>query len=80
MSLDYSSHSMSRTDYEVFRQEISEEDKDILNSEMEDSVQLMSDAGSATVSGMMLWKQQVTAIARVHFLRLKHDMKGFRAL
>lgn len=67
-------------DYEVFRQEISEEDKDILNSEMEDSVQLMSDAGSATVGGMTLWKQQVTAIARVHFLRLKHDMKGFRAL
>ncbi|XP_056407478.1 ABC-type organic anion transporter ABCA8-like isoform X2 [Hyla sarda] len=68
-------------DYEVFSQEImSEQDRDNLNSEMEDSVQLMSDSGKATVSGMALWSQQVMAIARIRFLKLKYDMKSFRAL
>ncbi|KAM3920831.1 ABC-type organic anion transporter ABCA8-like [Leptodactylus fuscus] len=68
-------------DYSVFGQEMmNEEDKDIVSSEMEDSVQLMSDSGNATVKGMALWRQQVLAIARVRFLKLKHDMKGFRAL
>ncbi|XP_066442093.1 ATP-binding cassette sub-family A member 9-like [Eleutherodactylus coqui] len=68
-------------DYAVFSQEMmSEEEKDILSSEMEDSVHLMSDAGNSTVSGMALWRQQVMAIARIRFLKLKHNMKGFRAL
>ncbi|KAG9466200.1 hypothetical protein GDO78_017057 [Eleutherodactylus coqui] len=68
-------------DYAVFSQEMmSEEEKDILSSEMEDSVQLMSDVGNSTVSEMALWRQQVMAIARIRFLKLRHNMKGFRAL
>ncbi|XP_075034209.1 ABC-type organic anion transporter ABCA8-like isoform X2 [Mixophyes fleayi] len=68
-------------DYAVFNQEMtSEEDREFLNSETEESIQLMSDSGNATVSGMALWRQQVLAVARIRFLKLKHDMKGFRAL
>ncbi|CAN2391762.1 ATPase activity, partial [Pristimantis euphronides] len=68
-------------DYAVFNQEMmSEEDKDLLTAEMEDSVQLMSDSGNATVCEMALWRQQVMAIARIRFLKLKHNMKGFRAI
>ncbi|XP_075034204.1 ATP-binding cassette sub-family A member 9-like isoform X2 [Mixophyes fleayi] len=68
-------------DYAVFNQEMtSEEDREFLNSETEESIQLMSDSGNATVSGMALWRQQVLAVARIRFLNLKHDMKGFRAL
>ncbi|XP_063816982.1 ABC-type organic anion transporter ABCA8-like isoform X2 [Pseudophryne corroboree] len=72
---------IERGDYAVFNQEMtSEEDREFLNSEMEESIQLMSDSGTATVSGMALWRQQVLAVARIRFLKLRHDMKGFRAL
>uniref|UniRef100_A0A5F8H607 ABC transporter domain-containing protein n=1 Tax=Monodelphis domestica TaxID=13616 RepID=A0A5F8H607_MONDO len=33
-----------------------------------------------SVSGMALWKQQIWAVARVRFLKLKHDRKVLRSL
>ncbi|KAM9296636.1 ABC-type organic anion transporter ABCA8-like [Gastrophryne carolinensis] len=72
---------IERGDYSVFGQEMtSEEEQVVLNSEMEESIQLMEDSGNATLSGLALWRQQVLAVARIRFLKLKRDMKSFRAI
>ncbi|XP_068120404.1 ABC-type organic anion transporter ABCA8-like isoform X2 [Hyperolius riggenbachi] len=72
---------IERGDYGVFGQEMTtEEDRELVNAEMEDSIQLMADSGSATLGGMQLWKKQVLAMARMRFLKLKHNMKSFRAI
>ncbi|NXE05293.1 ABCAA protein, partial [Lophotis ruficrista] len=36
---------------------------------------LLSDTGKVTVSGLGLWRQQVTAVAWLHFLKLKRSVK-----
>ncbi|XP_009805247.2 ATP-binding cassette sub-family A member 10 [Gavia stellata] len=41
---------------------------------------LLSDTGKAAVSGLALWRQQVSAIARVHFLKLKSSVKNLRSI
>ncbi|XP_068120401.1 ABC-type organic anion transporter ABCA8-like isoform X2 [Hyperolius riggenbachi] len=72
---------IERGDYGVFGQEMTtEEDRELVNAEIEESIQLMADSGSATLRGMQLWKQQVLAMARMRFLKLKHNMKSFRAI
>ncbi|NWS94649.1 ABCA9 protein, partial [Mionectes macconnelli] len=41
---------------------------------------LLSDAGKATVDGLALWRQQVSAMAWVHFLKLKSSVKNLRSI
>ncbi|NXB06545.1 ABCA9 protein, partial [Cnemophilus loriae] len=41
---------------------------------------LLSDAGKASVQGLALWRQQVSAVARVHFLKLKSSVKNLRSI
>ncbi|XP_072270166.1 ABC-type organic anion transporter ABCA8-like isoform X2 [Pyxicephalus adspersus] len=68
-------------DYGVFDQEVTgEEDREVLSSEIEDSIQLMADSGNATLTGLALWRQQTLAVARIRFLKLKNNMKSFRAI
>ncbi|KAF7238188.1 ATP-binding cassette sub-family A member 8 [Varanus komodoensis] len=43
--------------------------------EKEQDVLLLSDTGKATMKGTELWKQQVCAMARMHFLNLRRDKK-----
>ncbi|NXC42520.1 ABCAA protein, partial [Penelope pileata] len=48
--------------------------------EMEPSSLLLSDAGRVMVGGWELWRQQVFAMARVHFLNLKSSVKNLRSI
>ncbi|NXM13574.1 ABCA9 protein, partial [Ploceus nigricollis] len=41
---------------------------------------LLSDPGTASVQGLTLWRQQVSAMARVHFLKLKSSVKNLRSI
>ncbi|XP_070790839.1 ABC-type organic anion transporter ABCA8-like [Pituophis catenifer annectens] len=43
--------------------------------EMEQDLLLLSEMGKVTVKGLELWRQQVCAIARMHFLNLKRECK-----
>ncbi|KAM9296612.1 ATP-binding cassette sub-family A member 9-like [Gastrophryne carolinensis] len=53
---------------------------DHLSSEPEESMLLMSDSGTPILNGMALWWQQVVAMAKIRFLKLKNDMKGLRSI
>ncbi|XP_073463280.1 ABC-type organic anion transporter ABCA8-like [Aquarana catesbeiana] len=70
---------IEKGDYGVFAQEQNEEE-DHFSSEPEDSILLMSDSGTPTISGLALWRQQVLAVARIRYLKLIHDIKGFRSI
>ncbi|KAG8129259.1 hypothetical protein E2320_016253, partial [Naja naja] len=48
--------------------------------EMEQDLLLLSEMGKVTVKGLELWRQQVCAIARMHFLNLKREWKIWGAL
>ncbi|NXR43773.1 ABCA9 protein, partial [Hippolais icterina] len=41
---------------------------------------LLSDAGKASVQGLALWRQQVSAMARLHFLKLKSSVKNLQSI
>ncbi|NXJ80395.1 ABCAA protein, partial [Trogon melanurus] len=41
---------------------------------------LLSGTGKATVGGLALWRQQVSAMAWVHFLKLKSSVKNLRSI
>ncbi|KFZ65123.1 ATP-binding cassette sub-family A member 10, partial [Podiceps cristatus] len=41
---------------------------------------LLSDTGKAAVDGLALWRQQVSAMAWVHFLKLKSSVKNLRSI
>ncbi|XP_069808887.1 ABC-type organic anion transporter ABCA8-like isoform X2 [Dendropsophus ebraccatus] len=72
---------IKKGDYGVFaRCDQNEDEIRDLSPEVEDSVMLMSDSGSVTLHGLALWRQQVVTMARIRFLKLKHDMKGFRSI
>ncbi|CAI9593718.1 unnamed protein product, partial [Staurois parvus] len=72
---------IEKGDYNVFAPEQNDtEDRDHFSMEPEDSTLLMSDSGTPTISGMALWRQQVLAVARIRYLKLIHDMKGFRSI
>ncbi|ETE58843.1 ATP-binding cassette sub-family A member 9, partial [Ophiophagus hannah] len=48
--------------------------------EMEQDLLLLSEMGKVTMKGLELWRQQVCAIARMHFLNLKREWKIWGAL
>ncbi|NXQ64136.1 ABC8B protein, partial [Anthoscopus minutus] len=41
---------------------------------------LLSDTGTASVQGLALWRQQVCATARVHFLKLRSSVRNLRSI
>ncbi|NXK17444.1 ABCAA protein, partial [Arenaria interpres] len=41
---------------------------------------LLSDTGKASVDGLALWRQQVSAMAWVHFLKLKSSVKNLQSI
>ncbi|XP_076209680.1 ATP-binding cassette sub-family A member 10-like isoform X2 [Aptenodytes patagonicus] len=41
---------------------------------------LLSDTGKAAVGGLALWRQQVSAMAWVHFLKLKSSVKNLQSI
>ncbi|NXI63370.1 ABCAA protein, partial [Anseranas semipalmata] len=41
---------------------------------------LLSGTGTVMVSGLALWRQQVSAMARVHFLKLKGSVKNLQSI
>ncbi|NXE01436.1 ABCA9 protein, partial [Chaetorhynchus papuensis] len=41
---------------------------------------LLSDTRKASVQGLALWRQQVSAMARVHFCKLKSSVKNLRSI
>lgn len=59
-------------DYGILHREPVEGDR---RGEMEQDLLLLSDTGKATVHSTDLWRQQVYAIARMHFLNLKRETK-----
>ncbi|XP_077110841.1 ABC-type organic anion transporter ABCA8-like [Ranitomeya variabilis] len=69
---------IEKGDYGVFAP--SEDESREMSSEVEDSALLMSDSGTITLRGLALWRQQVLTVARIRFLKLKHDMKGIRSI
>ncbi|XP_073463270.1 ABC-type organic anion transporter ABCA8-like isoform X2 [Aquarana catesbeiana] len=72
---------IEKGDYGVFAHEQNEqEDQDHFSSEPEDSILLMSDSSIPTISGLALWRQQVLAVARIRYLNLIRDVKGFRSI
>uniref|UniRef100_A0A8C0I890 ABC transporter domain-containing protein n=1 Tax=Bubo bubo TaxID=30461 RepID=A0A8C0I890_BUBBB len=48
--------------------------------EMDPGSLLLSDTRKVAVSGLALWRQQVSAIAWVHFLKLKSSVKNLRSM
>ncbi|XP_057274492.1 ATP-binding cassette sub-family A member 9-like isoform X3 [Pezoporus wallicus] len=55
-----------------------EEDGDV--EEKDQSLLVFSEHGSTAVSGMELWRQQVCAVMKVRFLKLKHEGKFLRSI
>ncbi|KFV49627.1 ATP-binding cassette sub-family A member 9, partial [Gavia stellata] len=55
-----------------------EEDGDL--EERDQSLLVFSEQGSTAVGGMALWRQQVCAMMRVRFLKLKHEGKFLRSI
>ncbi|XP_031362237.2 ATP-binding cassette sub-family A member 10 [Lonchura striata] len=41
---------------------------------------LLSDTGTSSLQGLALWRQQVSATARVHFLKLRSSVKNLRSI
>uniref|UniRef100_A0A8C9NK02 ATP binding cassette subfamily A member 10 n=1 Tax=Serinus canaria TaxID=9135 RepID=A0A8C9NK02_SERCA len=48
--------------------------------ERDQNLPWFSKQGILAMSGMMLWRQQVCAVLRIHLLRLKHDGKFLRGI
>uniref|UniRef100_A0A674KC10 ATP binding cassette subfamily A member 10 n=1 Tax=Terrapene triunguis TaxID=2587831 RepID=A0A674KC10_9SAUR len=72
---------IDEADYGVFSEEQAEEERDAFSpDELEQSLLSLSDTGKATVRGTALWRQQVCALARIRFLKLKHESQTFRLL
>uniref|UniRef100_A0A8C3FV59 ATP binding cassette subfamily A member 10 n=1 Tax=Chrysemys picta bellii TaxID=8478 RepID=A0A8C3FV59_CHRPI len=58
-----------------------EEERDAFSpDELEQSLLSLSDTGKATVRGTALWRQQVCALARIRFLKLKHENQTLRSI
>uniref|UniRef100_A0A674KI78 ATP binding cassette subfamily A member 10 n=1 Tax=Terrapene triunguis TaxID=2587831 RepID=A0A674KI78_9SAUR len=69
---------IDEADYGVFSEEQAEEERDAFSpDELEQSLLSLSDTGKATVRGTALWRQQVCALARIRFLKLKHESQTF---
>uniref|UniRef100_A0A8C0IR44 ATP binding cassette subfamily A member 10 n=1 Tax=Chelonoidis abingdonii TaxID=106734 RepID=A0A8C0IR44_CHEAB len=58
-----------------------EEERDTFSPhELKQSLLSLSDTGKVTVRGRALWRQQVCALARIRFLKLKHESQAIRSI
>ncbi|XP_049715382.1 cholesterol transporter ABCA5 isoform X2 [Elephas maximus indicus] len=72
---------IDQADYSVFTQQPPEEEMDSKSfDEMEQSLLILSETQASLVSTMSLWKQQVSTIAKCHFLTLKRESKSVRSV
>ncbi|XP_030389946.1 ATP-binding cassette sub-family A member 10-like [Gopherus evgoodei] len=72
---------IDQADYGVFGEEQAEEERDTFSPhELKQSLLSLSDTGKATVRGRALWRQQVCALARIRFLKLKHESQAIRSI
>uniref|UniRef100_A0A8C0H0A8 ATP binding cassette subfamily A member 10 n=1 Tax=Chelonoidis abingdonii TaxID=106734 RepID=A0A8C0H0A8_CHEAB len=72
---------IDQADYGVFSEEQTEEERDTFSPhELKQSLLSLSDTGKVTVRGRALWRQQVCALARIRFLKLKHESQAIRLL
>ncbi|KAM5273748.1 cholesterol transporter ABCA5 [Ctenodactylus gundi] len=72
---------IDQADYSVFTQQPPEEEMDSKSfDEMEQSFLILSETKASLVSTMSLWKQQVSTIAKFHFLTLKRESKSLRSV
>ncbi|XP_044528119.1 cholesterol transporter ABCA5 [Gracilinanus agilis] len=72
---------IDQADYSIFSQQHSEEETDSKSfDEMEQSLLILSETKTSTVSTMALWKQQVYMITKLHFLTLKRESKSLRSV
>uniref|UniRef100_A0A8D2BEU3 Cholesterol transporter ABCA5 n=1 Tax=Sciurus vulgaris TaxID=55149 RepID=A0A8D2BEU3_SCIVU len=72
---------IDQADYSVFTQQPPEEEMDSKSfDEMEQSLLILSETKASLVSTMSLWKQQVSTIAKFHFLTLKRESKSLRSV
>lgn len=72
---------IDQADYSVFTQQPREEETDSKSfDEMEQSLLILSETKASLVSTMSLWKQQVSTIAKFHFLSLKRESKSVRSV
>ncbi|XP_038613025.1 ATP-binding cassette sub-family A member 5 [Tachyglossus aculeatus] len=72
---------IDQADYSVFNQQQPEEEMDSKSfDDMEQSLLILSETKASAVSTMALWKQQVSTIAKFHFLNLKRESKSIRSV
>ncbi|KAM6175512.1 cholesterol transporter ABCA5 [Erethizon dorsatum] len=72
---------IDQADFSVFTQKPPEEEIDSKSfDEMEQSLLILSETKASLVSTMSLWKQQVSTIAKFHFLTLKRESKSVRSV
>ncbi|XP_019349796.1 cholesterol transporter ABCA5 [Alligator mississippiensis] len=72
---------IDQADYSVFNSQQAQEEIDAKSlDEMEQSLLVLSETKSSIESNVALWKQQVSTIARVHFLSLRRENKSVRVM
>nr|AAM90895.1 ATP-binding cassette transporter sub-family A member 5 [Mus musculus] len=72
---------IDQADYSVFTQQPREGETDSKSfDEMEQSLLILSETKASSVSTMSPWKQQVSTIAKFHFLSLNRESKSVRAV
>ncbi|XP_013358686.1 PREDICTED: ATP-binding cassette sub-family A member 5 [Chinchilla lanigera] len=72
---------IDQADFSVFTQKPPEEDTDSRSfDEIEQSLLILSETKASLVSTMSLWKQQLSTIAKFHFLNLKRESKSARSV
>ncbi|XP_043933156.1 cholesterol transporter ABCA5-like [Protopterus annectens] len=70
---------IEQADYSVFNQEQLEEEKHGgCQDDLQEGLLSFSESNISAVTGMALWRQQVCAIAKLHWLNLKHERKKLR--
>ncbi|CAM5096965.1 unnamed protein product [Natator depressus] len=68
---------IDQADYSIFNSQSAGEEMDTKSfDEMEQSLLILSETKSSAVSNTALWKQQVSTIAKVHFLNLRRENKS----
>ncbi|KAG6936911.1 ATP binding cassette subfamily A member 5 [Chelydra serpentina] len=68
---------IDQSDYSIFNSQSAGEEVDTKSlDEMEQSLLILSETKSSAVSNTALWKQQVSTIAKVHFLNLRRENKS----
>uniref|UniRef100_A0A8C4VXT6 ATP binding cassette subfamily A member 5 n=1 Tax=Gopherus evgoodei TaxID=1825980 RepID=A0A8C4VXT6_9SAUR len=68
---------IDQADYSIFNSQSAGEEMDTKRlDEMEQSLLILSETKSSAVSDTALWKEQVSTIAKVHFLNLRRENKS----